>query len=310
MADDRTAGIAVRGAIPLAAERAESPERVRQLAHEFEAMFLTQMLRQMRQSLAIVNDEEEPGFGKAAFTEQFDTELARHLSATGGLGIADVIIEAYDRQQAAQSPDRLEVPVGARDLEARPDLSGTRTLLAPGHGSRETPEDHSAATGVEGPSGAAVPLPLADPISSRFGWRADPFGGQGRFHRGIDVKAAYGQSVPTVADGNVVFAGPQGGYGLTVVVEHETGIQTRYAHLSELGVRAGEAVQQGQDLGRVGSTGRSTGPHLHFEVLEHGRAVDPVQAAARYAKTSGFKKLQAVADSSGGWPPAGPAAEE
>ena len=114
------------------------------------------------------------------------------------------------------------------------------------------------------------------------------------------MKAAYGEPVPSVGDGEVVFAGAQGGYGLTVVVEHESGIRTRYAHLSELAVRPGDAVLRGQDVGKVGSTGRSTGPHLHFEVLEHGRPVDPEQAAEKFAEIDGFKKMREVADSSGG----------
>ena len=148
------------------------------------------------------------------------------------------------------------------------------------------------------------------PISSAFGWRRDPLTGQGRFHKGVDVKAAYGQPVPSVAGGTVVSAGSQGSYGLTVVVEHDSGIRTRYAHLSELAVRPGDVVARGQDLGRVGSTGRSTGPHLHFEVLEEGRPVNPAVALEKLAKNDGFKEVRPFADSSIGRVSAMPAAEE
>ena len=84
-------------------------------------------------------------------------------------------------------------------------------------------------------------------------------------------------TVPAAAAGTVVTAQAQGGYGLTVVLRHPNGFESRYAHLSSLEVKAGDVVAQGQGLGRVGSTGRSTGPHLHFEVTQAGRRVDPEQ---------------------------------
>ena len=155
--------------------------------------------------------------------------------------------------------------------------------------------------------GKAVDL---GPVSSAFGWRRDRLTGQGRFHKGVDIKAAYGQQVPSVAPGRVVSAGSEGSYGLSVVVEHDSGIRTRYAHLSELAVRPGEAVTRGQDLGRVGSTGRSTGPHLHFEVLEGGRRVDPAIGLQKLAGIGEFKQVRVVADSSIGRVSATPVAEE
>jgi len=83
--------------------------------------------------------------------------------------------------------------------------------------------------------------------------------------------------VPAAAGGTVVTADEQGGYGLTVVIRHPDGIESRYAHLSSIAVRPGDSVTRGQQIGRVGSTGRSTGPHLHFEVTAAGRRVDPEQ---------------------------------
>jgi murein DD-endopeptidase MepM/ murein hydrolase activator NlpD len=115
--------------------------------------------------------------------------------------------------------------------------------------------------------------------------------------------------VPSVAGGTVVAAGAQGGYGLTVVVEHDSGIRTRYAHLSELAVRTGDVVARGQDIGQVGSSGRSTGPHLHFEVLEGGRPVNPVVGLRKLAGIDEFKEVRAVADSPIGRGSDEPAAE-
>jgi murein DD-endopeptidase MepM/ murein hydrolase activator NlpD len=115
-------------------------------------------------------------------------------------------------------------------------------------------------------------------VSSHFGWRQDPFTGVPRFHQGIDVAQAYGQDVRAAAAGRVAFAGDQGSYGTTIIIEHPGGRQTRYAHLSATGVRPGDLVDPGQVIGKSGSSGRSTGPHLHYEVLAGGRPVDPAGA--------------------------------
>jgi murein DD-endopeptidase MepM/ murein hydrolase activator NlpD len=153
------------------------------------------------------------------------------------------------------------------------------------------------------PSQAAVPLPVDAPLTSHFGWRADPLDGRVRFHRGVDVRAAYGTEVPAAAQGTVVVAGEQGGYGTTVVVEHPHGLRTRYAHLSASLVRVGDEVTVGQPVGRVGSSGRSTGAHLHFEVEQGGRGIDPEVAAARFAALDGFKARAGSADSPTGGDP-------
>jgi murein DD-endopeptidase MepM/ murein hydrolase activator NlpD len=135
-------------------------------------------------------------------------------------------------------------------------------------------------------------MPLATAASSPFGWRSDPFHGTQRFHQGVDLKGAYGQPVAVAGPGRVVEAGERGAYGLTVVVEHAGGVQTRYAHLSGIDVKAGEELAQGAVVGRVGQSGRATGPHLHFEVLVEGRRVDP----ARMAQHATGLKPPALAD--------------
>ena len=171
------------------------------------------------------------------------------------------------------------------------------------------PVDRPVVSAVTAPNQAAVPLPVAAPLTSHFGWRADPLDGHVRFHRGVDVKAAYGTEVPAAAQGSVVFAGEQGGYGTTVVVAHPQGLRTRYAHLSASLVRVGDQVAAGQPIGRVGSSGRSTGAHLHFEVEQDGRRIDPEMAAARFAALDGFKARAGSADSPTGGDPL-PATEE
>jgi murein DD-endopeptidase MepM/ murein hydrolase activator NlpD len=116
-------------------------------------------------------------------------------------------------------------------------------------------------------------------VTSGFGWRRDPFTGETRFHRGVDLRATYGEDIAATAAGRVAFAGPQGSYGNTVVVEHANGTRTRYAHLSVALVQEGDTVEPGQVVGRAGSSGRATAPHLHLEVTDRlGRPLNPLGA--------------------------------
>jgi murein DD-endopeptidase MepM/ murein hydrolase activator NlpD len=123
-------------------------------------------------------------------------------------------------------------------------------------------------------------------FTSGFGIRVDPFFGRPAMHTGLDFRASMGDPVRATADGKVVRAGWAGGYGRMVEIDHGNGLSTRYGHLSKIDVRVGENVKIGQVVGEVGSTGRSTGPHLHYETRIDGQAVDPqkfLRAGARLA---------------------------
>ena len=112
-------------------------------------------------------------------------------------------------------------------------------------------------------------------ISSGFGFRNDPFSGSPAFHAGLDFKGPVGAPIYAAARGKVAFVGRRPGYGNCVEIDHGNGIRTRYAHMSAFRARVGEPVIAGQPIGAVGSTGRSTGPHLHFEVRLHDQPVNP-----------------------------------
>lgn len=114
-------------------------------------------------------------------------------------------------------------------------------------------------------------------LSSRFGYRGDPIHGGRGMHAGIDIPGPLGSEVRAAETGTIRFAGPAGGYGNMVEIAHAGGITTRYGHLSRLLVRPGTWVEQGEVIGLMGSTGRSTGSHLHFEVRRHGQATDPLR---------------------------------
>ena len=114
-----------------------------------------------------------------------------------------------------------------------------------------------------------------DMISSGFGYRSDPFTRRGAMHKGLDFKGAIGTPIRAASDGRVSFVGWKGGYGKTVEITHGNGLMTRYAHMSRFNAKVGQSVDAGETIGAIGNTGRSTGPHLHFEVRINNRAVNP-----------------------------------
>lgn len=135
----------------------------------------------------------------------------------------------------------------------------------------------SSQAGKGGTIGSGILVwPTSGPITSPFGWRTHPIFGTSRYHSGIDIGADYGDSVVAADGGVVIYADWMGGYGKAVIIDHGGGISTLYAHNSELVVAEGQRVAKGQLISRVGSTGYSTGPHLHFEVREGGSPVNPM----------------------------------
>lgn len=151
---------------------------------------------------------------------------------------------------------------------------------------------------------AASPVPGVE--SSGFGWRADPINNRRKFHKGTDFRAPRGTAVYAAGAGVVTFAGRMGGYGNVVFIDHGNGVITRYGHMRRIGTKRDAQVVAGAQIGEVGSTGRATGPHLHFEVRLDGRAVNPSVAmslaalqrtdpvAARAAASSLAPEVQAV----------------
>jgi murein DD-endopeptidase MepM/ murein hydrolase activator NlpD len=275
---DRLRALDVPSALPLtpahplgqaptpAAERA----KVAELAQEFEAMLMLQMVKQMRQSL--LDESEEPeGFGGATMRETFDTELSRYLAQSGGVGLGDFMTRTLDARAGN----------GAQPQAATGDavsfaLHGAAAAAMPIAPSGRSADSVDVPTSVE--------LPLDGTVTSAFGRRADPFTGEARFHRGVDLRAAYGTEIPAASGGTVVYAGERGTYGNLVAVRDEQGVETRYAHLSATLVKEGDVIAAGTPIGRVGSTGRSAAPHLHFEVLVNGERVDPAQWAGRVGR--------------------------
>lgn len=232
---------------------------VRKAAQEFEQMVLDMVMKGMRRSIP-KSDMADGGAAEETFTGMLDEQYLRTMSDQGGMGLADMITRQY-------------VELGMIEEEKKPVLSGCeqQSPAAP-----SIPMPLAAAN-----SNAALAnnlnslMPCDGKISSAYGTRKDPFTGADRFHHGLDIAAPEGSSVRCSSDGVVAFCGPKGGYGNVVVVDHGDGVQSMYAHNSALLVEKGDRVTRGQEVAKVGSTGRSTGAHLHFEVRKNGVAIDP-----------------------------------
>jgi murein DD-endopeptidase MepM/ murein hydrolase activator NlpD len=142
---------------------------------------------------------------------------------------------------------------------------------------------------------AAAPTlwPVEGAVTGSFGERIDPFSGEGAFHSGVDISCAYGNPVAAPADGVVIFADRMSGYGRVVTLDHGQGVSTRLGHLSSFAVMAGQSVRRGDVIGYVGQSGRTTGPHLHYEVRIHNTPVNPY----KYLRRSMAQSLHMAAGS-------------
>ena len=130
---------------------------------------------------------------------------------------------------------------------------------------------------IDDPSAIPSIWPVHGRLTAGFGQRMDPFSGEEAFHPGVDIADAFGTDVVATGDGLVIEAEPDAGYGRSILIDHGDGITTRYAHLSRIFVVVGEQVKQGEIIGAIGVSGRTTGPHLHYEVRIHGTPVNPAR---------------------------------
>jgi murein DD-endopeptidase MepM/ murein hydrolase activator NlpD len=202
-----------------------------------------------------------------ALAQDLDQYLRRPLPQTPLLELvrARVTVEAewdYDLRRYGAPPAELSAAVAARTGRLAARIGAARSLGL-------------ALMVRPAPPRLRWPLEQAG-ISSWFGPRLDPFDGSRRMHQGLDLVGPRGEVVTAAAEGWVVRAGPAGGHGLMVEVRHPGDVTTRYSHLSTLLCAPGDALEVGSPVGLVGSTGRSTGPHLHFEVWAAGQASDPL----------------------------------
>jgi murein DD-endopeptidase MepM/ murein hydrolase activator NlpD len=162
----------------------------------------------------------------------------------------------------------LDAILDANDLESDT-LSAGQILFIPG--AKMPKEDLKLALGE------LIIYPIRGRLTSPYGWRNDPISGVRRYHAALDLAAPMGTTIKAAMDGRVATVGYNGTYGNYIIISHSRGFQTLYGHLSAVSVKQGAYVYQGGKIGAVGSTGYSTGPHLHFAVYKNGKAVNPLE---------------------------------
>jgi murein DD-endopeptidase MepM/ murein hydrolase activator NlpD len=257
---------------PSAANK-QTPEQLRALAAQFESLLLTQMMNAMRSSMFSDDDEDQNGgFATGPLGDAMYSELGLALSRAGGFGLTDSIMAPLMREAGEAG---VSMPLGG-GLPLPLSIDAPAMAMA-------MPMPASAADALSRLSESA---PASARVTSAFGWRQDPIDGTLKFHKGTDIAMPAGQDVPAAQAGRVVFAGERNGYGVTVEIDHGAGVVTRYAHLSDATVAVGDVVREGQTIAHSGATGRVTGPHLHFEVLDQGQPVDPSSGLARLGSIS------------------------
>jgi murein DD-endopeptidase MepM/ murein hydrolase activator NlpD len=222
-------------------------------AKAFEAYLVGFLASQMRSSV-----KGGPFTEGAAgmFADMFDQEIGKRVAEAGGFGLQEAVQRSLEGRGGG---------VGREGGIAAHAIANASSRNALPHVHEDGLIDR-AIDAVEG---------VVHRVTSGFGPRARPIGAGTEVHPGVDLGAPAGTPVRAVKDGVVRYAGARGGYGNCVIIDHGDGTETRYAHCDTLGVAAGAAVRAGDDIATVGSTGLSTGPHLHFELRVKGVAVDP-----------------------------------
>jgi len=215
-------------------------ETLKKACRDFESVFTYQLLKSMRNTIDKC-DLFHGGQGEEIYQSLLDQELSKKMAGGGSNSLSEFLYRQLKGKGAME-------------------LRGPDTVIT-----RESPE-----------SASSFQWPVHTRISSEFGMRKDPFTGESRFHQGIDLAAIEGTPVEACREGRVILSEYQKGYGNVVVLDHGQGVTTLYAHNRENFVKVGEWIKKGAPVAEVGSTGRSTGPHLHFEVRRHGKYLDPL----------------------------------
>lgn len=237
--------------------------------------------------IRLVNYTVKPGDTLSSIAEEFNSSVDSIAYINGLLSpdrisvgkqlsvianASGIVVEVSRGDTLSDLSARYNVPVDVivrvNHLSAPDNISAGQSLILPG----ARPGGRSIQSVARS---SALRWPVTGPVTSGFGWRVHPITGDSEFHQGIDIAASEGTSVVAAASGTISSRGWYGGYGRLIIIDHGNGIETRYGHLSGYAVDQGGEVSAGQVVGYIGSSGISTGPHLHFEVRVNGEAVDP-----------------------------------
>jgi murein DD-endopeptidase MepM/ murein hydrolase activator NlpD len=240
------------------------PQKLQEGVQEFASIFLLQMLQSMRRAVP-QSGLLGKGLAHETYTSMFDQEVARQAARRETLGLTALL----QRQTTART-DGQRAPAQTISL-------GPESAAASVGGQVPSPPRAGVldAYRQRGQTAGGFAMPVQGRLTSDFGMREHPIDGEHKWHHGIDIAAPEGSPVRAAAAGEVIFSGVQRGYGNLVVLEHQGGYTTSYAHNAENLVPVGTQVGRGQPIATVGQTGSATGPHVHFEVRKDGERLDP-----------------------------------
>lgn len=221
--------------------------QVKELSKKVETLFLTEMLKVMLSDTSFTKDRTLSTYMTVLIPEIASTMAQREV------GIGKFLVESSNFLNSISNDSKIELkPSQVEKAEEGITLKDGK-LTVP----------------------KSLPLPVRGTITSNFGFRIDPIDGKRRHHNGIDIAVPEGTEIRPVTNGRVIYSGYSKGYGNCVVIEHEDGVQTLYAHNTKNLVKTGELVTSETVIALSGSTGRTTGPHLHFEIRKNGKPVNP-----------------------------------
>ena len=259
-------------------------EQKHKAAQEFASLLFLEVIKAMRATVPAGGLFESDSASQNIYMSLADVEVARAMVQREGIGLGKFIekaLDAYDHMPAGPLSGGIRTSLGSP-----PEPGKSSDRIFPEHGvPARAPKPVKTTVDT---SASFSSLPVDGRITSHFGARHDPLGKGERWHKGLDIAAPAGTPVRAIAAGKVVFSGLAGGYGNLVAIDHGNGVTTRYAHNRTLLVSIGDLITPGQEIAQVGSTGRSTGPHLHFEVIRDGQAVDPLAAIANFPSVTKF----------------------
>lgn len=233
-------------------------EKTKKAAEDFEAIFINYMFKTMRESIS-KSGLLDGGKAEEMYTAMMDEELSKAIAHRGGIGLGSILLKELNMRGDSSQPDEGFLDKVSKITQAKP-YSQMPEESANDNEAGQTPKFKSPISGV---------------LSSKYGYRHDPFKQDVKFHHGIDIAAKEGTEVYPSASGVVIFSGWKDGYGNMVEIRHNNGYVTRYGHNAKNLVKEGDNVDLGTQIAEVGSTGRSTGAHLHFEIRKDGVAQNP-----------------------------------
>ena len=266
-------------------ENSKKLKKLKEACIDFEAIFIEKLWNEMKKTLPKGGLFEDKILEN--YLSIFDMEFARSLAQKGGIGLGEMLyenlkttLEEKSRWIEPRSDNKVINPKKLEKSSFKEFLHKIRTIhqvedLANKLKNKKDKNDRNDSSFI---------MPVHGKISSHFGWRIDPFTHKWAWHNGIDIAAPVGTPVRSFGDGKVLFAGERGGFGNLIIIQHSNGLKTYYGHLSKIIVKKGQIVKKGEVIGKVGATGRATGPHLHFEVRLKDKAIDPEHLKKEFAK--------------------------